>query len=77
MINTDHAKAISINYNTIFSCNVQSYNKNHDRIKNLVNQLKSPLIVALQEMWHPKINPQIANYHKPIVSLRKKKKVGA
>ena len=33
--------------------------------------------VALQEMWHPKINPQIANYHKPIVSLRKKKKVGA
>ena len=76
MLNINKARQITENYNCILSCNVLSFNQSHSRIKNLINQLKIPQVILLQEIWHPKISINIPNYQKPLQSLRQKKRGG-
>ena len=71
MLNIKDAKSISNNFNCILSINCQSYNQSHQKIKSLINQLRLPQIILLQEMWQPKISSNIANYHPPVEFLRK------
>ena len=76
MLNIKQAKQITENNNCILSCNCQSFNQSHSRIKHLIKQLKVPQLILLQEIWHPKISINIPNYQKPIQSLRQKKRGG-
>ena len=69
MLNIKQAKQITENNNCILSCNCQSFNQSHSRIKHLIKQLKVPQLILLQEIWHPKISIKIPNYQKPIQSL--------
>ena len=61
---------------SILSCNIQSYNANHEKIKNLINDLGTPKILAFQELWQPKISTNIPGYHKPSELIRKNKRGG-
>ena len=76
MLNINKARQITVNYNCILSCNCLSFNQSHSRIKNLINQLKIPQVILLQEIWHPKISINIPKYQKPLQSLRQKKRGG-
>lgn len=65
-IDIDEAKNLCPNYNrSILSCNIQSFNKNHDSIKALISEVK-PSIISLQEIWDPKITMDLPNYHPPL-----------
>ena len=74
MLNTLQALLITQNNMCILPINCQSFNKSHINIKNLVKELHLPKILLLQEICHPKISTSIANYQKPIISTRAKRK---
>ena len=77
MLTLKETAEISTTYNTILSCNCQSLNHNkHSKLKTLVDDIKFPLAVVLQEVWHPKIATSIPNYQKPIQNLRGKGRGG-
>jgi hypothetical protein len=70
MLNLEQAKQITSNFHSILSCNCQSFNQSHFKIKYLIDKLKFPQICLLQEVWQPKICTKIPNYQTPIQSLR-------
>ena len=70
MLNIEQATEINRNHNSILSCNIQSFNQAHTKIKTLINELKFPQVVLLQEIWHPKINTHIPNYQTPLQATR-------
>ena len=75
-IELDEAKLFCKNHSrSLLTCNIQSYNKNHFHIKNLIDEVK-PTFVSLQEIWNPKISMSINGYHDPIVHLRNQKRGG-
>ena len=76
MLNLLEAKQITSNFHTILSCNIQSFTQNHEKIKDLINNLNLPLAIALQEVWHPKISAMIPNYQNPVLALRNKNRGG-
>ena len=76
MLNLHEAKQITSKFHSIISANIQSFNQNHEKIKDLVIQLNFPQIIALQEVWHPKLNTVIPNYQSPVQALRSKNRGG-
>ena len=56
--------------NSILTCNVQSINKNFDRVKELIIELGYPTIVNLNEIWQPKLNINIHKYQTPLTHIR-------
>ena len=60
----------------LLTCNIQSFNKNHESIKQLTQSLCNPTFISLVEVWHPKLSMHIPNYHLPINQLRSNKKGG-
>ena len=76
-IERDEAKLFCKNHSqSLLTCNIQSYNKNHFHIKNLIDEVK-PTFVSLQEIWNPKISMSINGYHDPIIYVRNQKRGGA
>ena len=75
-IDIDVAKNLCSSYNrSILSCNIQSYNQNHDSIKELISELK-PSIISLNEIWNPKISMNLPNYHPPLKFIRSNRRGG-
>ena len=62
--------------NSILTCNVQSINKNFNAVKDLIYKLDFPSINVLVEIWQPKIQFRIQNYHDPINFIRENKRGG-
>ena len=62
--------------NSILTCNVQSYNKNSESLKELVYKLNYPKIINLIEIWQPKLQMKIDNYHEPLKYIRTNKRGG-
>ena len=60
----------------LLTCNIQSFNKNHDSIKQLIQSLSNPTFISLVEVWNPKLSMYIPKYHLPINQLRTNKKGG-
>ena len=76
-IDISEAYTFKKNYSrSIVSCNIHSYNKNNEAIKELVEKLQNPSCLLLQEVWQPKINMNLKHYHPPINELRTIKKGG-
>ena len=76
MLNLHEAKQITSKFHSIIFTNIQSFNQNHEKIKDLVIELNFPQILALQEVWHPKLNTLIPNYKSPVQALRSKNRGG-
>lgn len=64
------------NSRQLLTCNIQSFNKNHESIKQLIQSLNNPTFISLVEVWNPKLSMYIPKYHLPINQLRSNKKGG-
>ena len=64
------------NSRQLLTCNIQSFNKNHESIKQLIQSLNDPTFISLVEVWNPKLSMYIPKYHLPINQLRSNKKGG-
>ena len=70
-IEIERARTIVENFPiSILTCNVQSINQSFERLKDLIHELGYPEITACSEIWQPKINISIKNYHAPVTHIR-------
>ena len=60
---------------TVLSLNIQSLSKHFSELKLLLSNLENPTIVALQEIWHPKI-VKIPGYQIAAIDTRPRKRGG-
>ena len=44
------------NSRQLLTCNIQSFNKNHESIKQLIQSLNNPTFISLVEVWNPKLS---------------------
>ena len=77
MLDIEKARYLNARHKkSILSINLQSYNKNHTQLKDLIVDLEFPKVVCVQETWSPKLNTCIPKYHPPLELYRTSKRGG-
>ena len=78
-INLDQANEQVNNFNlNIITCNCRSFTKHCTPLKDLIEALDFPEILALCELWSPNLDSlNLPGYHTPNISLRHSKKEAA
>ena len=77
MLDIEKARYLNARHKkSILSLNLQSYNKNHTHLKDLIVELEFPKVICVQETWSPKLNTCIPKYHPPLELYRTSKTGG-